>query len=200
MAGLKVALPIAIAIFFAGLFIASGISSDGGTTTETESQTATTTVAVTGFHLAQTTVYTTATKMDTQTQVSTVTDAVTRVSTVTEASVPKGTPLTIVLVVSCSDCQIGPSSKYAYTGTATNGTTTNQGTTTIQGDGNSSYVFIASPSQIALGSWSIEWNAHLTDHAGALEVKAYFNGVLVSDKSSTNPVYGISDSISVNVY
>ena len=200
MAGLRVALPIAIAILFAGLFIASGISSTGSTTTETESQTATTTVAVTGFHLAQTTVSTTVTKTDTQSQFSTVTVAITKVSTVTEASVPKGTAITVILIVSCSSCEIGPSSRYAYTGTVTNGTTTNQGSTTIQGDSNSTYVFVASPSQVALGSWSIEWNAHLTGSAGALEVKAYFNGVLVSDKSSTNPVYGISDSISVNVY
>jgi hypothetical protein len=200
MTGLRVALPIAIAILFAALFIASGLSMMGTTTTETETLNQTTTVAATRLPRATITVFTTATQTNTQDQVSTFTTHLIEVSTITDTSVPNGSPAAVTLLVSCTGCEVGPLSRYEYSGTATNGTTNNQGSTTIQGDGSSSYFLTASPSQIALGSWSAEWSVYMTGHTGALEVKAYFNGLLVSDKTTADPAYGISDSISINVY
>ncbi|HYC11444.1 MAG TPA: hypothetical protein VEC02_02135 [Nitrososphaerales archaeon] len=200
MTGLKVALPIAVAIFFAALFIASGLSMEGTTVTEIDTQTQTTTAAATRLPRVTTTVLDTITETNTQDRISTVTTALTEESTVMETSVPKGTPVSVTLIVTCTTCEVGPLSRYEYSGTATNGTTNNQGSTPIQGDGTSTYVFMASPSQIASGSWSVEWNVYMTGNTGALEVKAYFNGLLVSDKTSPSSAYRISDSISINVY
>jgi len=200
MSGLKVALPIAAAIFFAALFLASGLSMMGTTVTETDVQVQTTTASATRLPRATTTVFATVTQTNTQDQVSTVTAHLTDVSTITETSVPNGAPISVTLLVSCSGCQIAPSSRYEYTGTVTNGTTNNQGSTSIQGDGGSTYVFTASRPQVSSGSWSIEWTVYMTGNTGALEVKAYFNGLPVSDRTTTKAVYGISDSITVNVY
>jgi hypothetical protein len=200
MAGLKVALPIAIAIFFAAIFIGASLSTTGTTMTQTEFQNETTTVAATRLPRVTATVFATTTETNTQDRISTVTAPLTEVSTITATLVPKGSPAAVTLLVSCTGCEIGPLSRYEYGGTASNGTTNNQGSTTIQGDGSSTYFFTASPTQIASGSWSVEWNVSMTGNTGALEVKAYFNGLLVSDKSTTRSVYGISDSITFNVY
>jgi hypothetical protein len=173
---------------------------EGTTVTEMDTQTQTTTVAATRLPRVTTTVVDTITETNNQDRVSTVTTALTEVSTVMETSVPRGTPVAVTLLVSCTGCEVGPLSRYEYSGTATNGTTNNQGSTAIQGDGTSTYVFTASPSQIASGSWSVEWNVDMNGSTGALEVKAYFNGMLVSDKTSPSSAYRISDSISINVY
>jgi len=200
MTGLKVALPIAVAIFFAALFIASGLSMEGATITETDTQTQTTTVAATKLPRATTTVFDIVTETNTEDWVSTVTTGLTQVPTIADTSVPKDTPVAVTLIVSCTGCGIGSLSRYQFSGTATNGTTGDQRTTPIQGDGTSTYIFTASPAQIASGSWSMEWNLYMTGSQGTLEVKAYFNGLLVSDKTSGSSENGISDSISINVY
>jgi hypothetical protein len=198
MAGLKVAIPLAIAIVLAGLFISAGLTMPEETTTVTDAQAQTTTVVQTRLHLSTTTVLETTTAEDTQTQVATAT-SLPQTSTVTETLLPRTGPVTVVVQVSCTGCVVGPLSKFEYTGTATNGTSNNQGSVTIQGDGNSTYLFTASPSQIKSG-WSVEWNVQSTGNKGALEVKAFFNGDLASDKSSSAPPYAISGSVAINVY
>jgi hypothetical protein len=43
----------------------------------------------------------------------------------------------------------------------------------------------ASPSQIATGTWHAFWDISASGNTGTLQVKAYFNSVLVSDKNAS---------------
>jgi hypothetical protein len=73
----------------------------------------------------------------------------------------------------------------------------------IQGNGNTTYTFIATPSQLATGQWELSWQVNREDYAdsnaGTLEIKAYFNSVLLYDQIAAASTYELAGSISVNL-
>ena len=85
-----------------------------------------------------------------------------------------------------------------YSGTITNGNNTDHGTTSVQGTGNITYSFNATPTQINSGGWSVSWSIYAPGGTGTLEVRAYFNSALVSDKTSVGGAGGLFGEIDVS--